>query len=133
MSSTNELIKAPLASLNTLTYNVASGYSTFTELGSIYYVYTYGHYAGAGANGFNGLSMNSTTLFGYDGATLRKWDPNNGTQTGTASVYPAPFQSGGLVVDDCNHLFFGKLDSICEYDTSFNRVTALLMPTLYLT
>ncbi|HTB32137.1 MAG TPA: gliding motility-associated C-terminal domain-containing protein [Bacteroidia bacterium] len=132
ISSTNDLIKVPLASLSTLTYNVPSGFTTFTELGSVYYVYTYGHYSGAGANGFNGLATNTTALFGYDGSTLRKWNPATGAQVTSSLIYPTPFQSGGLVVDDCNHLFCGKMDSICEFDTNFNRVSSVVMPdTIY--
>ncbi|MEO6884390.1 MAG: PKD domain-containing protein [Bacteroidia bacterium] len=113
----NVLLKAPIPALAPTAYLVSDGY-TFVEVGSV----TYGP---GPPNGFNGMATSNNFLYTYDGAILKKWNPATGTLLASATITGTPFNSGGIAVDMCDHIFIGVGNAIKQYDVNLNPVATI--------
>lgn len=123
------LIKAPIASLTTPAYNVASPYG-FSEIMAAFYVPgTLGY---AGANGFNGMATSSKYIYSWDGSVLRRWSQATGAIIASLTINPTPYLSGGITADECDHVFVGSNKSVIEYDSTFHLLNTYNLPdTVY--
>ncbi len=114
----NIIVKVPIPSLLPITYSVSDGY-TFIEAGSAtYFPASWGSYP----NGFNGMAVNSNSLYTYDGSVLKRWNPATGALINSITVCASPYLTGGLVVDACDHVFVGAGSVINQYDVNLNLV-----------
>ena len=109
----NVMLQAPGGTLSPVNYTVSDNHS-FVEVASIAYVLN----TTSDANGFNGMCVSQNFLYTYDGATLKKWNKNNGTLVGTVSVSNTSFTWGGLDVDDCDNVYVGVQSNIKKYDVN---------------
>jgi hypothetical protein len=123
----NLLIKGPASTLIPLAYSVYDGYG-FVEVATVQYVL---NIVGT-ANGFNGIAVSPNFLYTYDGAALKKWNPNTGTLTSSVVVTATPYSWGGLAVDDCDNIYVGVQSSVNTYDVNLNLTGSIaLSNTVY--
>ncbi|MEO6883596.1 MAG: SprB repeat-containing protein, partial [Bacteroidia bacterium] len=113
----NVMVKAPIPALSPTAYMVSDGY-TFQEVGSITYI-------PSTPNGFNGMAVSPNFLYTYDGAVLKKWNSSTGALLASVTVTGTSFTSGGLQVDNCDHIFVGAQNTIKQYDVNLNLVATI--------
>ncbi len=109
-SLANNLIKCPVATLAPTAYTINTGYQ-FQEAASVTYPGNY-------TNGFNGIAKDKNYLYTYDGATLKKWNPVNGSLLNSISVSSNTFLCGGLAVDGCGDIYLGSINGILKYSSN---------------
>ncbi|HTB32607.1 MAG TPA: gliding motility-associated C-terminal domain-containing protein [Bacteroidia bacterium] len=127
----NVIFKLPVSNLGNPTY-IVSDYHKFKELVSLTYYPPQPNNGDNYANGFNGLAANKDLLLSFDGASLRKWRPSNGTLIDSIKVSPTSFQWGGLAIDCEDHIYAGDSNSIQVYDSSLNLIGTIPLPdTVY--
>lgn len=119
----NELVKCPLPNLLPTVYLQPTGYG-FKEvmLGQNYFTPPS---LGGNSHGFNGLKVKGCYLYGYDGATVKVFDKNNGTTISSFSSGGSIYQSAGLDVDNCGNIYVGVGSSIKVYSSNNTLVTTI--------
>lgn len=100
------------ATVNGNVWNVYSGYNAFFEGNNKPYIPMF--FSG---NGFNALTVNTSTLFYYDGVHLQAHDKTTGAVLGTPASIAAQTMryQGGIAVDECNNLYVGGIGQIYMY------------------
>lgn len=120
-TSVNNVIYKVNASSNGYVWNVPSGFNSFTHIENLPAfggMYLYGT-----SNNFNGFAANASYLYYYDGYNLKAFNLVNGAVVGTPDTIPGynPLWQGGIVVDNCNHIYLGGKGAIKTY--TFNGST----------
>ena len=120
----NVMVKCPVPALLPLAFNVPDGYS-FTENGTNTYI----NGGVLPTKGFSGMAVSPNFLYTYDGTTAKRWNKTTGALINSGAISPASLvQDGGLVVDDCDHIFAGVQTSIKQYDINFNVISTIAAP-----
>ncbi|MBL0183215.1 MAG: gliding motility-associated C-terminal domain-containing protein [Chitinophagaceae bacterium] len=102
----NHVFKNPAPySASTLAWNVPSGFTTLVEVKNRPYLA-----AGNNDNSINGLSVNSSYLYYWDGLNLKAFNKTNGSQAGNVLTFSSntKLMQGGIVADECNNIFIGN-------------------------
>ncbi len=115
----NIMLKCPANTLSPTAYMVPDGY-TFLELLSVKYV----NNQVQGANGMNGMAVNTNFLVTYDGSVLKKWDKNTGSMLNSVVVTGTKYWWGGLALDECDNIYLGAMASVKKYDANLNLVSS---------
>lgn len=113
----------PPYSSATIAWSTPSGYNTLIETGTRPYLTS-------ASTSTNGLAVNSSYFFYWDGKNLKAFDKSNGNIVGTALVVSAntPLRQGGIAADKCNNVFVGDVNGtikVYKFDGStFNDTGA---------
>jgi hypothetical protein len=116
----NKIIKNTSPYNNVPSWNVATGFTTFTESTNN---------STALGNGQNALAVNANYLFYYDGKNLKAFNKSTGAAVGTALAitgYTIKTNSG-IVADACNNIYLGGLGVVKVLN--FNGLTFDDSPT----
>ncbi|MEO6542034.1 MAG: hypothetical protein ABIN74_13610, partial [Ferruginibacter sp.] len=94
-----------------LSWRKFSGFTTLYEGLNRPYLSGVGGSGGGCIDGsFNGLAVNSSYLFYWDGLNLKAFNKNNGTTAGSPLVLSGntELMQGGIIADECNNVFIGN-------------------------
>jgi PKD repeat protein len=77
-------------------------------------------------NGYNGMAVNATSVYTYDGEIVKRWDKNTLTFLGSA-IIPGGIHyiTGGLCADACGNIYVGGPNSIIQYDSTLTFLTSV--------
>jgi gliding motility-associated-like protein len=110
---------------STVVWQVPSGFTTLVEAQNRPYLD-----AGTNDNSINGLAINSSYLYHWDGSNLKAFNKADGSTAGTIlqlAGNTAKMQ-GGIIADECNNIFIGNTNgSIKVYlfdGATFNDIAA---------
>jgi gliding motility-associated-like protein len=82
------------------------------------------NYSGYGGffspNTFQGIAVNATHVFTYDGNQLKKMDKITGAMVDSVITDDMPFTCSGIAVDPCGNLYLGTVDSLEIYTTALD-------------
>ena len=117
--SVNNVIYRVNTAFNGYVWNASSGFNSFIPGGN---VPEFGTIVGS-SNNFNGFAANVSYLYYYDGYNLKAFNLSNGAVVGTPDTIPGykPLWQGGIVVDNCNHIYLGGKGAIKTF--TFNGST----------
>jgi len=115
----NVMFKVPLPALVPATFLVAdlNDLQEFTQLN-----YVSGTGVAEGYNGFNGMACSLNFLYTYNGDTIRKWNKNTGAFIASTTTGGTMYETGGLAVDVCDHIYAGAGTVIKEFDVNLNPI-----------
>jgi hypothetical protein len=119
----NFMARLPMPALAPAAFIVDNGYQ-FVEQASV----TYSGPMYGRTNGYNGMAVNSNFLVTWDGSVLKKWDKNTGAKLDTLLINPAPYQCGGLELDNCDNIYVGVNKSFRIYDANFQLLSTTTLP-----
>ena len=103
---------------------------TFATVTTVNSGYMFGEleqtYTDSWYNGFNGMAVNATALYTYDGETVKKWDKNSLAVLDSV-IIPGGihYQTGGLCTDECGNIYVGGPTSIIEFDSTLTFVDSV--------
>ena len=115
----NVMFKVPLPAMVPATFLVAD-LNDLHEFKQLNYVGGVGFTEGY--NGFNGMACSLNFLYTYNGDTLRKWNKTTGAFIAYTTTGGTMYQTGGLAVDVCDHVYAGAGTVIKEYDVNLNPI-----------
>jgi gliding motility-associated-like protein len=125
-SANNQMLKCPASTLAPIAYNVYTNFQ-MTEIQSVNYVNNT-----TGPNGMNGIAVNSTNLYTYNGSKLKRYNKNTGIALDSVILTPPVYccfpnfflqiSWGGITVDECNNIFVGSHDTIFQLSPTYNKV-----------
>lgn len=125
----NQLLKAPVPALLPTNYVVVNDLK-IAEVQSVSYV------GSSSPNGTNGIAVNGTDLYTYNGSKVVKHNKNTGAVVNTRVLTPPQYNVwslnqitvlwSGIAVDACNNIFVGSHDTIYQLDASLNKVGFIL-------
>jgi len=113
----------PFAFSNLL-WKMDAGFNTVATVNS---GYLFGEleqsYTDSWYNGFNGIAVNATALYTYDGVVVKKWNKNSLTLIDSILIPGGiHYKIGGIVADDCGNIYVGSPTSILEFDSTLTFV-----------
>ena len=125
----NLMVKCPASTLTPNSY-MSSNLHNFSEFIGAKYIYffdsfTFQTYEGLG---FNGMAVNNTNLYTYDGATLRQWNKNTGVFSKQVTTATDTFWWAGLDVSGCDTVYAGVKNKINKYDINLNLISSTAAP-----
>ncbi len=124
-SGNNQLLKCPAGSLLPVSYLVSNNFEA-AEVQSLTYINN-----SSGSNAMNGIAVNGTDLYTYNGYKVKRHNKNTGAVIDSVQLTPpvyALFSStlligwGGIAADDCNNIFVGSHDTVYQLDINLNKV-----------